>query len=146
MASGKTTLGREMASERGLLFLDLDACIEEREGCSIPEIFTTKGETYFRELEKNVLHHLCESLDDFILAAGGGTPCFFDNMAYMNSMGHTLFLKTSFPVLIERLKMQRVCRPLLAAYSDEELEDFVAKHLKSRLCFYDQAKEWVIHR
>lgn len=143
MASGKTTFGKELAGDKGLPFLDLDECIEEREGRSILEIFATDGERYFRETERRVLHELCGERDEFVMATGGGTPCFFDNMEYMNSMGSTLFLNTSLFVIVERLKKQRADRPLLAVYSDNELEFFVREHLESRLPFYLKAKELI---
>ena len=132
-----------MAGDKGLPFLDLDECIEEREGRSISEIFATDGERYFRETERRVLHELCGERDEFVMATGGGTPCFFDNMEYMNSMGSTLFLNTSLFVIVERLKKQRADRPLLAVYSDNELEFFVREHLESRLPFYLKAKELI---
>ena len=121
MASGKTTFGKELAKEKGLPFLDLDECIEEREGRSISEIFATDGERYFREIERWVLHELCDGQDEFVMATGGGTPCFFDNMDYMNRVGNTIFQNTSLFVILERLKKQRADRPLLAMYSDNEL-------------------------
>lgn len=141
MASGKTTFGRELAREKGIPFWDLDALVEERANCSISDIFTREGESFFRELERKVLHELCVREGAFVLATGGGTPCFFDNMDCMNAAGHTLFLETSFPELIGRLREQRGTRPLLAGLSDEELENFVRKHLESRLPFYLMAKE-----
>ncbi len=141
MASGKTTLGKELAREKGIPFLDLDVLVEERAGCCISDIFINRGEEYFRELERVVLHDCCERMEDFVMATGGGTPCFFDNMDYMNEVGHTLFLNTSFSVLLERLRLQRVTRPLLAGLPDEELEDFIKKHLESRFPFYSKAKE-----
>ena len=143
MASGKTTFGKELAKDKGLPFLDLDECIEEREGRSISEIFATDGEHYFRETERRLLHELCGERDEFVMATGGGTPCFFDNMEYMNSMGSTIFLNTSLFVIVERLKVQRADRPLLTMYSDVELELFVREHLESRLSFYLKAKEQI---
>ena len=77
------------------------------------------------------------------MATGGGTPCFFDNMDYMNQAGTTVFLNTSPLVIVDRLKRQRADRPLLAMYSDDELEFFVREHLESRLSFYLKAKEQV---
>ena len=141
MASGKTTFGREFAREKGIPFWDLDALVEERAGCCISDIFAWEGESFFRELEREILHEFCTREDDFVLATGGGTPCFFDNMDCMNAAGHTLFLDTSFPVLMGRLREQRDVRPLLAGLADEELEDFVRRHLESRLPFYLKAKE-----
>ena len=128
MASGKSTFGKELAKDKGLPFLDLDESVESREGRSISEIFAKEGEEYFRKREREILHEICNEADEFVLATGGGTPCFFDNMDYMNQAGTTVFLNTS---------------PLLAMYSDDELEFFVREHLESRLSFYLKAKEQV---
>ena len=136
MASGKSTFGKELAKDKGLPFLDLDECVESREGRSISEIFAKEGEEYFRKREREILHEICNEADEFVLATGGGTPCFFDNMDYMNQEGTTL-------VIVDRLKRQRADRPLLAMYSDDELEFFVREHLESRLSFYLKAKEQV---
>lgn len=140
MASGKTTFGQFFAREEGLPFVDLDAAVEERAGCSIPDLFATRGEACFRELERQVLHELGDSDRDFVLATGGGTPCFFDNMDYMNSRGETLFLDTPLEVLVERLMRLRASRPLLSNVRDEELKAFVERHRASRLSFYMLAK------
>lgn len=143
MASGKSTFGKELAKDKGLPFLDLDECVESREGRSISEIFAKEGEEYFRKREREILHEICNEADEFVLATGGGTPCFFDNMDYMNQEGTTVFLNTSPLVIVDRLKRQRANRPLLAMYSDNELEFFVREHLESRLSFYLKAKEQV---
>ena len=143
MASGKSTFGKELAKDKGLPFLDLDECVESREGRSISEIFAKEGEEYFRKREREILHEICNETDEFVLATGGGTPCFFDNMDYMNQAGTTVFLNTSPLVIVDRLKRQRADRPLLAMYSDDELEFFVREHLESRLSFYLKAKEQV---
>ncbi|WP_287030404.1 MULTISPECIES: shikimate kinase [Butyricimonas] len=143
MASGKSTFGKELAKDKGLPFLDLDECVESREGRSISEIFAKEGEEYFRKREREILHEICNEADEFVLATGGGTPCFFDNMDYMNQAGTTVFLNTSPLVIVDRLKRQRADRPLLAMYSDDELEFFVREHLESRLSFYLKAKEQV---
>ena len=143
MASGKSTFGKELAKDKGLPFLDLDECVESREGRSISEIFAKEGEEYCRKREREILHEICNEADEFVLATGGGTPCFFDNMDYMNQAGTTVFLNTSPLVIVDRLKRQRADRPLLAMYSDDELEFFVREHLESRLSFYLKAKEQV---
>lgn len=143
MASGKSTFGKELAKDKGLPFLDLDERVEFREGRSISEIFAKEGEEYFRKREREILHEICNEADEFVLATGGGTPCFFDNMDYMNQAGTTVFLNTSPLVIVDRLKRQRADRPLLAMYSDDELEFFVREHLESRLSFYLKAKEQV---
>ena len=136
MASGKSTFGKELAKDKGLPFLDLDESVEFREGRSISEIFAKEGEEYFRKREREILHEICNEADEFVLATGGGTPCFFDNMDYMNQAGTTVFLNTSPLVIVDRLKRQRADRPLLAMYSDDELEFFVRDHLEARLSFY----------
>ena len=143
MASGKSTFGKELAKDKGLPFLDLDESVEFREGRSISEIFAKEGEEYFRKREREILHEICNEADEFVLATGGGTSCFFDNMDYMNQEGTTVFLNTSSLVIVDRLKRQRADRPLLAMYSDDELEFFVREHLESRLSFYLKAKEQV---
>ena len=143
MASGKSTFGKDLAKDKGLHFLELDDSVESREGRSISEIFAKEGEEYFRKREREILHEICNEADEFVLATGGGTPCFFDNMDYMNQAGTTVFLNTSPLVIVDRLKRQRADRPLLAMYSDDELEFFVREHLESRLSFYLKAKEQV---
>ena len=143
MASGKSTFGKELAKDKGLPFLDLYESIEAREGRSISEIFAKEGEVFFGEREGEFLHEICNVRDDFVLGGGGGTPCFFDNMDYMNQEGTPVFLNTSPLVIVDRLKRQRTDRPLLAKCSDDELEFFVREHLASRLPFYLKAKEQV---
>ena len=143
MASGKSTFGKELAKDKGLPFLDLDESVEFREGRSISEIFAKEGEEYCRKRGREILQEMCNEEEEFVLATGGGTPCFFDNMDYMNQAGTTVFLNTSPLVIVDRLKRQRADRPLLAMYSDDELEFFVREHLESRLSFYLKAKEQV---
>lgn len=94
MACGKTRRGKVIAEEQGVRFIDLDAYIVERENRSISEIFAAIGEAGFRRLETFYLKEVCELYQDFVLSTGGGTPCFNDNMAYMNAQGITLFLNT----------------------------------------------------
>lgn len=90
MGSGKTTLGRAFARAEGLEFIDLDWYIEERLHKSISELFAERGEEGFRNLERKMLHEAGE-FEDVVIACGGGTPCFFDNMEYMNRQGTTIF-------------------------------------------------------
>ena len=141
MASPRS--GRNWPKIKDFLFWILTRVSRAREGRSISEIFAKEGEEYFRKREREILHEICNETDEFVLATGGGTPCFFDNMDYMNQEGTTVFLNTSSLVIVDRLKRQRTNRPLLAMYSDDELEFFVREHLESRLPFYLKAKEQV---
>lgn len=140
MACGKTTYGKAFAMEQGIRFIDLDQTIEERAGCSIPQLFATEGEGYFREMERDVLHDEAASNDDFVMATGGGTPCFFDNMDYMNNCGETIFLDTPMEILVERLRQERESHPMLTGITDSELRQFIEQHHSSRLPFYLKAK------
>ena len=139
MGAGKTTLGKAFAREMGLTFVDLDWYIEERFHKSIRPLVTERGEEGFRELEKRMLHEAAE-LEDGVSSTGGGTPCFLDNMEYMNTMGDTIFLDVDIKVLFRRLKVAKQQRPLLVQKTDEELMAFIAENLQKRLPFYTKAK------
>ena len=129
MGAGKTTLGKAFARAMGLTFVDLDWYIEERFHKTIRQIFVERGEDGFRELEKRM-----------VISVGGGTPCFFDNMDYMNETGKTVFLDVDIQVLFRRLRVARQQRPLLAEKTDEELMTFICEAIEKRLSFYSQAK------
>lgn len=139
MGAGKTTLGKAFAREMGLTFVDLDWYIEERFHKSIRQLFTERGEDGFRELEKRMLHEAAE-FEDVVISTGGGTPCFLDNMEYMNTMGDTIFLDVDIKVLFRRLKVAKQQRPLLVQKTDEELMAFIMENLQKRLPFYIKAK------
>lgn len=139
MASGKTTLGKAFSKATGLQFIDLDWYIESRMHKTISEIFAERGEDGFREVENRMLHEVGE-FEDVLIAAGGGTPCFFDNMEYMNQQGDTVFLQASMEVLCRRLKSGKSKRPLLAGKTDDELKEAISSALQKRLPFYTQAK------
>lgn len=139
MGSGKTTLGRAYATAEQLDFIDLDWYIEGRYHLSVRELFNRSGEEAFRRIERNLLHEVGE-FENVIIACGGGTPCFFDNMEYMNASGKTVFLNPSEEALFRRLKAGREKRPLLAGKSDEELRTTIAEALRNRLPYYTQAK------
>ena len=139
MGAGKTTLGKAFAREMGLTFVDLDWYIEERFHKSIRQLFTERGEDGFRELEKRMLHEAAE-FEDVVISTGGGTPCFLDNMEYMNTMGDTIFLDVDIKVLFRRLKVAKQQRPLLVQKTDEELMAFIAENLQKRLPFYTKAR------
>lgn len=139
MGAGKTTVGRMLAKELGIQFYDLDWYIESRMHKTVPELFSERGEEGFRQVERNMLHEVAE-FEDVVISCGGGTPCFFDNMEYMNSRGETVYLKASADVLHAHLKMGKVERPIIKGKSPEELKLFVASQLKQREAFYDKAK------
>ncbi len=139
MGAGKTTVGKALARELGLPFYDLDWYIEERFRRTIPQIFAEKGEDGFRRIEQNVLHEVAE-FEDIILSSGGGTPCFFDNMEYMNGQAMTVYLKATPEILFQHLKMGKTERPLLKGKTDEELMDFIRQSLAVREPFYSQAR------
>lgn len=139
MGAGKTTLGKAFARDMGLNFIDLDWYIEERYHKTVQQLFAERGEKGFRELEQKMLHEVAE-FEDVVVSAGGGTPCFFDNMDYMNACGDTVFLDVDSEVLFQRLKVARRQRPLLANKSDEELRDFICEALQKRHPFYSKAK------
>ena len=110
MGAGKTTLGKAFAREMNVPFIDLDWYIEERFHKSIRELFVERGEASFRELERNMLHEVSE-FEDVIISTGGGTPCFFDNMDYMNGHGQTVFLDVHPDILFRRLRVANPAAP-----------------------------------
>ncbi len=142
MGSGKTTVGRQLAKALGVQFYDLDWYIEMRFRKKVPEIFAEKGEEGFRDLEHRMLHEVAE-FEDIVLSCGGGTPCFYDNMDYMNSLGETLYLKATPEVLAQHLRMGRTERPLIKGKTGEELERYIRESLTQREPFYTQAKHVV---
>ena len=139
MGAGKTTLGKAFARAMGLTFVDLDWYIEERYHKTVRQIFEERGEDGFRELEKRMLHETGE-FENVVISVGGGTPCFFGNMDYMNAVGETVFLDVDVKVLFRRLKVAKQQRPLLANKTDEELMAFIVEALQKRLPFYSRAK------
>lgn len=139
MGAGKTTLGRDLSDFLGLSFIDLDVFIEERFHKTIRQIFAERGEEAFRELERRMLHEVAE-FEDIIVSTGGGTPCFFDNMSFMNSCGQTVYLRVSIDELAARLEMARQTRPVLQNRTGEAVKAFIRESLESRLPFYEQAR------
>lgn len=139
MGSGKTTLGRAMSIATGLPFIDLDQWIEEHQGCPVSTIWQRHGEQTFRRLEREALERLSKRCD-VIVACGGGTPCFFDNMDLMQSRGVTVWLDASRPRLLSRLREAQQQRPLIAAISsDSELDAYIASGLEHRHPHYSRA-------
>ena len=140
MGAGKTTLGRALAKKLKIEFIDLDNYIEERLCKSISQIFAEKGEEGFREIERRMLHEAGE-FENVVISTGGGTPCFFDNIEYMNRQGATVFLDVPVERLFIRLSIARKKRPLIMGKSDEELRCFIAEQLAKRLPHYSKAKQ-----
>ncbi len=138
MCVGKTTIGKALAQRMGLSFYDLDWYVEGRRRQRISEIFEKVGEEGFRNIERNMLHEVAE-FEDIVLSCGGGTPCFFDNMDYLNQKGTTLYLKASPEIIVAHYKMSRTVRPLLKDKSEEELHEFVGKQLAERSPYYEKA-------
>ena len=142
MASGKSTIGRLLASSINFEFIDLDDYIESEEGVSVSEIFETKGEIYFRKVEHNYLKEILSRKNKFVLSLGGGTPCYASNMELIKSSGKTIsfYLKASIKELVARLMKEKEQRPLVARFSkEEELTEFIGKHLFERNHFYNQS-------
>jgi len=139
MGSGKTTVGQLLATQLGYSFIDMDNHIEGKLFKSVSQIFAELGEDQFRMLEKQCLHEVAE-FDQVIISTGGGVPCFFDNMEYMNKQGVTVYLKLSSADLAERLEQSHANkRPLLANRKGEELLHFISEELVKREPFYSQA-------
>jgi len=138
MGAGKTTIGKELAKDLGLPFYDLDWYIESRMRKKISEIFAERGEEGFRVIERNMLHEVAE-FEDVVISCGGGTPCFFDNMEYMNENSDVIYLKATPEVLYNHLQMGKSVRPLIANKSKEELLDFIKEQLEYREQFYLKA-------
>ena len=139
MGSGKTTLGRALANEIGVPFIDLDHYIESRHCKTIAQLFAEKGEEGFREIERRMLHEVGE-FEDVIISTGGGTPCFFDNVEYMNRQGTTVFLDVPEERLFIRLSIARNKRPLIKEKNDEELLAFITEQLAKRAPHYSKAQ------
>lgn len=137
--AGKTTVGRKLSVALDMPFFDLDEYLEVRENDSIRNIFTKRGEAYFREAETAALRELAAKAGGAVVATGGGAPCFNDNMAFMTEVGTTVYLKVPSEILAERLGHGRDHRPLVAGKTDAEIEKFVTETLTKRLSFYQNA-------
>jgi shikimate kinase len=139
MGSGKSYWGRQLSKKLGIPFFDLDEQIVSHEGKPITEIFASEGEEYFRLLEKDILHIISESHESFVMACGGGTPCYFSNIEYMNQSGTTIWINTPMNILFERLIQEKKHRPLISELSDEQLKAFIIKKYADRKIYFEQA-------
>jgi len=141
MASGKSSIGKQLSKKLSMKFLDLDDYIIKKEEMSIAEIFEKKGEVYFRVIENKYLKEVLNTKDQFILALGGGTPCYANNMEEINK-GDTvsIYLQGKTKTMINRLIKKKRKRPLIASLADDKIPEFVAKHLFERRLYYELAK------
>lgn len=139
MCVGKTTVGRSLAKQLGCSFYDLDWYIEERFRKKVPQIFAEQGEEKFRDLERRMLHEVAE-FENVVVSCGGGTPCFFDNMTYLNETATTVYMKASVETVLEHLRISKGERPLLTGKGEEELRTFVTEQLAAREPYYEQAQ------
>ena len=139
MGAGKTTVGKALSKELGIIFYDLDWYIESRMRKTVSQIFAERGEEGFRKIEYNLLHEVAE-FEDVIISCGGGTPCFFDNMDYLNQQGQVVYLKADPEVLYKHLMMAKVERPLIKGKSHDELLAFIREQLEKREPFYTKAR------
>ena len=142
MGSGKSTLGKALAAYYSKPFIDLDAWIEQKEGCSLSEIFSTKGEVYFRTKEHEYLQKIINSQSPKIISLGGGTPCYHNNMELLLSASNTqiIYLSATAKFLSKRLYKEKNKRPLISHIeSENSMQKFIGKHLFERLSYYQKA-------
>lgn len=137
MGSGKTTAGKELAVRLNYSFVDLDLYIEKKEKRTISTIFSDEGEKNFRKIERRVLKEIVKT-DNIVVACGGGTPCYSDNMLLMKEKGQTVYLEMPVGALINRLKNSYGERPLIKGKS-EELRNYISSTLAEREKYYQKA-------
>ncbi|MCA0931830.1 shikimate kinase [Lutimonas saemankumensis] len=141
MGSGKSTVAKALSNKLHLPHLDLDDYIEEKEQMSVNKIFQTQGEIYFRLQESKFLEEILKMDSELVLSVGGGTPCYSNNMELINRFSSSIYLKGSIPTICQRLRNEKDQRPLIADLNDEQLTEFVAKHLFERRNFYEKANK-----
>lgn len=139
LGSGKSVLGKKIAEEADLPFIDLDHAIEKEEGVKVQNLFASRGEAYFREVEAKHLRRQTQA-KEFVMATGGGTPCFHDNMSFINGHGTSVFLNTPIGEIVSRMDLtQKKSRPLLSGIPDQDLEQKLKDMFQKRLPYYSQA-------
>jgi len=145
MGSGKSIIAKKLASNLQVACKELDDLIENKSKMNIKTIFSEKGELYFRKLEHELFLEKIKSNDSFVLSTGGGTPCYYNNHELLKSDNCiSIYLKASVSTLYNRLINERVNRPLLTSLNDEELKEFIAKHLFERSFYYNHAKYTIL--
>lgn len=141
MASGKTEIGKLLSKKLDLPFFDLDQLIENELSKTINQIFEEKGEIFFRKKEHEVFKSKINSNESFVLSLGGGTPCYANNHEFLQKEDViSIYLKGNIATLIDRIKINKAKRPLLKDLEDDELTEYVAKHLFDRSFYYNQCK------
>ena len=141
MGSGKSVIANQLSKKLDVKSLELDELIEINTGNKINSIFETKGELYFRKLENEILTEIVNKKEDIIVSTGGGTPCYFNNIDLINKKNSiSIYLQCSVVTLFNRLKIEKLNRPLVKNLSDEDLQQYIAKHLFERSFYYNQAK------
>jgi shikimate kinase len=145
MGCGKSTIANKLSKVIEIPFVDLDKKIEEKVNLSINDIFEKHGEIYFRTLEREVFIELLHSPDNLIIGLGGGTPCYANNHELLKGDNITsIYLKASIETLFNRLAANKSKRPLIADKSDDEMKEFIAKHLFDRSFYYNHAQYKVV--
>jgi shikimate kinase len=140
MGSGKSVLSKKIAQQLEISAVELDEIIENECGMSIAEIFSTKGELFFRKQEHQLFKELLNNNESLIISTGGGTPCYFNNHELLNNEDVvSIYLKASIDTLYNRLLKGKQKRPLIANLADNEIKEFIAKHLFDRSFYYNQA-------
>ena len=140
MGSGKSHISKVLSQKTHLKLIDLDKEIILKNNMTIPEIFEKRGEIYFRKEERALLEEILNNEKECILSLGGGTPSYYNNIDLITSQSESVYLRTSVGTLAGRLLKQKQKRPLIAKIADEDLPEFIAKHLFERQVFYGQAK------
>lgn len=139
MGSGKTHISKNLSKKLNLKLIDLDQHISDAHQKSIPEIFSEKGEIFFRKEEKRILEEILSLPEDIVLSLGGGTPVFYDNIKLINKKSQSVFLRASVNTLTQRVLSQKNTRPLISRLDDDAVPEFIAKHLFERNPYYSQA-------
>jgi len=140
MGSGKSVVAKKLANQIGISAVELDEMIEKKCAMSIQELFSSKGELFFRKEEHQLFLNLLNDENDMVLSTGGGTPCYFNNHELLNGENViSIYLKASIDTLYNRLLKGKEKRPLISNLNDNEIKEFIAKHLFDRSFYYNQA-------
>jgi shikimate kinase len=140
MGSGKSVVAKKLANQIGISAVELDEMIEKKCEMSIQELFSSKGELFFRKEEHQLFLNLLNDNNDMVISTGGGTPCYFNNHELLNGENVvSIYLKASIDTLYNRLLKGKQKRPLIANLNDDEIKEFIAKHLFDRSFYYNQA-------